>query len=492
MTTRRFSWLLVTMMILSAQPMLRAGDWPMWGGTASRNMVSNEKGLPDKFSVDDNDPKIRTNVKWMATLGSQSYGNPTVAGGRVLVGTNNGSTLVPDRQGDAGIVACFDEPTGMLLWQLTSPKLTAGEVSDFEQVGNCSSPTIDGQRAYLVTNRCEVVCLDMKGLADGNDGPFKDESQYIAGPGNVAVDLLPADADILWVFDMRDELGVFPNMMTSSSVLVAGDRLYVTTSNGRDWTNVHIPAPHAPALVCLDKQSGKLLGEERSGISSRTLKCNWSSPAYGVVNGRGIVIFGGDDGFCYGFDPVPVDGVLKELWRCDCNPPEYRAETKRANKGASGILSTPVFHEGHVYVSLGQDPDAGDGVGALVCIDASSGATVWMNKQIGRSISTVAVAEGLVYAAELGGKVYCLDARSGEQVWKHDAEGNIWGSPMVADGKVYIGTEDSTLWVLAAGREKKVVGDVRVDSSVLSTPVAANGVLYVMTSRTLYAAKVQP
>src|SRR5262245_21165378 len=264
----------------------------------------------------------------------------------------------------------------------------------------------------------------MKGLADGNGGPFKDEGQYIAGPGNTPVDLLPADADILWVFDMRDELGVFPNMMTSSSVLVVGDRLYATTSNGCDWTGVHIPAPNAPALVCLDKQSGKLLGEERSGISLRTLKCNWSSPAYGAVNGRGVIIFGGDDGFCYAFDAVSVDGVLKELWRCDCNPPEYRAETKRANKGVSGILATPVFHDWRVYVSIGQDPDAGDGAGALACIDASTGAVVWMNKQIGRSISTVAVSDGLLYAAELGGKVYCLDARSGEQVWKHDAEGN--------------------------------------------------------------------
>ena len=60
------------------------GDWPMWGGTPDRNMVSSMKGLPTEWDV-----KTKKNVKWVAALGSQSYGNPVVAGGMVFVGTNN-------------------------------------------------------------------------------------------------------------------------------------------------------------------------------------------------------------------------------------------------------------------------------------------------------------------------------------------------------------------------------------------------------------------
>src|SRR6266540_3535481 len=60
------------------------GDWPMWGGTPDRNMVSNMKGLPTEWDV-----KTKKNVKWVAELGSQSYGNAVVASGVVLVGTNN-------------------------------------------------------------------------------------------------------------------------------------------------------------------------------------------------------------------------------------------------------------------------------------------------------------------------------------------------------------------------------------------------------------------
>src|SRR5215470_8795485 len=43
-----------------------SGDWPMWGGTADRNMVSNQKGMPSTWDV-----KTKKNVKWVAQLGSQ-------------------------------------------------------------------------------------------------------------------------------------------------------------------------------------------------------------------------------------------------------------------------------------------------------------------------------------------------------------------------------------------------------------------------------------
>jgi phosphoribosyl-ATP pyrophosphohydrolase len=72
-----------------------ATDWPMWGGTPSRNMVSAATGLPDKWDV-----KTKANVKWVADLGSQSYGNATVAGGRVFVGTNNELLRDPKLAGD--------------------------------------------------------------------------------------------------------------------------------------------------------------------------------------------------------------------------------------------------------------------------------------------------------------------------------------------------------------------------------------------------------
>ncbi|HET6249449.1 MAG TPA: PQQ-binding-like beta-propeller repeat protein [Tepidisphaeraceae bacterium] len=480
-----------------------AGDWPMWGHDPSRNMVSAEKGLPISAdpgkAKDDGSPvdmATTKNVKWIAKLGSASYGNATVADGRVYVGTNNASPRDKKYQGDYGILMCLDEKTGNLLWQLAVPKLLSGKVNDWEEVGICSSPAVDGDHVYLVTSRCEAICLDVHGQAGGkNRGPFVDEAQYTAGPGKPPIAQGPTDADIIWRFDMREELGAFPHNQTSSSPLVVGDKVYITTSNGVDWTGKHIPAPHCPALICLDKNTGKLLAEEHSGISSRTRVCNWSSPAYGTIGGKPTIVFGAGDGYCYGFDPQ----TLNQVWRFDCNPPERYTKNGKPQKyglpdGPSDVLSTPVVLNGRIYISIGQDPEQGDGSGAMNCFepkdktgDITQTAKIWSNPHIGRSVSTAAVADGLVYIAELSGLVHCLDAGDGHEYWNHDLESHVWGSTLLADGRIYVGNENGQVVILAAGKEKKVIGTIDLKDAIYSTPIAANGVLYVGTGVNLYA-----
>ena len=134
-------------------------DWPMWGGTPDRNMVSNLKGLPAEWDV-----KTKKNVKWVAALGSQTYGNPVVSGGKVFVGTNNEGLRDPKQAGDRGVVMAFRESDGEFLWQSTHEKLAAGRVNDWPYQGVASSPLVEGDRLYYVTNRAELLCVDTRGL----------------------------------------------------------------------------------------------------------------------------------------------------------------------------------------------------------------------------------------------------------------------------------------------------------------------------------------
>jgi len=276
--------------------------------------------------------------------------------------------------------------------------------------------------------------------------------------------------------------------MTSSSVLVVGDRLYVTTSNGKDWTALHTPSPNSPALICLEKKTGKLLAQEKSGISRRTLLCNWSSPALATINGQNQIIFGAGDGFCYAFDEN-----LKELWRCDVNSPEQRKAKYGTPNGPSEIIATPVVYKNRVYIAVGQNPEQGEGAGCLVCIDAgktgadSPSRIMWSYTKIGRTISTVAIANDLLFAADFDGKLHCLNPDTGEVIWTHDTEARIWGSPLLADGKVYLGNEQGDLTILAASKEKKVINKFNFEGAIYSTPITANGTLFIATDKWLYA-----
>ncbi|MDP7480443.1 MAG: PQQ-binding-like beta-propeller repeat protein, partial [Vicinamibacterales bacterium] len=188
----------------------------MFGNTPSRNMVSGETGVPESW-----DPSSGTNVLWTQPVGSQAYGGPTVANGKVYVGTNNEGVRNPAYEGDKGVLMAFDAASGDFAWQMVHDKLSAGRVNDWPLQGVCSTAFAEGDKVWYVSNQAHVVCLDANGLANGNDGPFTDET----GTG-------PTDGDILWSYDMIGELDVFPHNLATGSPVIVGDVLFTVTSNG--------------------------------------------------------------------------------------------------------------------------------------------------------------------------------------------------------------------------------------------------------------------
>ena len=84
------------------------------------------------------------------------------------------------------VLLCLSEEDGSLTWQLVIPRIGGDDYLDWPEIGFCSPPTVEGDRAYVLTNRCEVVCLDLDGQADGNDGPYMDEGRHMAPPGEPA------------------------------------------------------------------------------------------------------------------------------------------------------------------------------------------------------------------------------------------------------------------------------------------------------------------
>ena len=444
------------------------GDWTMWGGTANRNMVSSMTGLPLEWDVN-----AGTNVKWIAALGSQTYGNPVVANGKVFIGTNNEALYDKEMPGDKGVLVAINEADGKFLWQMVSDKHPAGRVNDWPFQGVCSSPLVDGDVLYYVTNRGEVLALDTEGFVDGeNDGPYQDE-QYKS----------PHDGDIIWKFDMIEELGAFPHNMSNSSPVMYGDLIFVNTSNGHDESHVNIPSPMSPDLVALNKNTGELVWEN-SPVGEAILHGQWSSAAVGDLGGVAQVVMGEGDGWVRGY----VAETGEKLWEFDSNPPGATWPKTRNN-----IISTPVLYNDKVYIANGQDPEHGEGVGHFYAIDATKrgditrSGRVWHYDKIRRSISTPAIHEGIIYMPDFSGFFHALNVETGKPYWVHDTFAAVWSSPMVVDGKIYLGDEDGDVVVLAPGKEEKVLVEMNLGSSVYGTAVPAHGVLYIASRNQLFA-----
>lgn len=475
-----------------------AADLTQWGERFSRNMISSETGLPDRF-----DPATGLNIKWVAELGNETYATPVIAGGRVYIGTNNAKPRDPRHIGDRGVMKCFDEATGGFLWQIVVPKITISVYWDWTGAGFCSPPTVEGDRVYVVSSRGEVMCLDAKGMADGNDGPFIDEARHSAPEGRAPVEPGPQCADIIWLYDTIKELNVRQHDSAHCSILLDGEFLYVNTSNGVDDTHRHIASPDAPSLIVIDKRTGRLVARDNERIGPKIFHCTWASPSLGFVNGRKLIYYGGPDGVVYAFEPVVevTDQVqtLKKVWWFDIDPTAPKENVHRyvgnRKESPSTIHAMPVFHDGRLYVAGGGDIWWGKREAWLICLDAAAAgagdvtgsAKLWSYPLARHTLSTPSVWGGMAFVCDAGRKIHCVDALTGAPLWTHDTQGEMWSSTLVADGKVYVGNQRGEFIVLAAEREKRLLFSTILDSAISASPAAANGTLYIATQRRLYA-----
>jgi len=513
-------------------------EWNQWGGASHRNNTPVAENLPVEWQPGEFDtqtgewkPETSQNVLWVAELGSQSYGNPVVAGGQIYVGSNNGRGWLKryPPEVDLGCLLAFSEKDGSFLWQDSSEKLPTGRVHDWPLQGICCAPLVEGDRLWYVTSRGEVKCLDTQGFRDGeNDGPFSDEKV-------VADD----EADVVWVLDMMKTLGVSQHNMCSCSVTSHGDWLFVITGNGVDEGHINLPNTEAPSFLCVDKRDGNVLWADASP-GANILHGQWSSPAFAELDGIPQVIFGGGDGWVYAFDARGDAGKSKLLWKFDCNPKASKYSLGgRADR--NHIIGTPVVYDGLVYVAVGEDPEHGEGVGHLWCIDPTkrgdtsseiavslsdptkplphrrnqavveedgevarpnpNSAAVWhytgfdadgngklaFEETMHRTCGTVAIQDGLLFVADFSGLFHCLDLKTGKPHWTYDMLAASWGSPLIADGKVYIGDEDGDITIFAVSPEMKILGEINMGNSVYSTPIAVVDTLYIANKSHLFA-----
>ena len=511
---------------------------------------------PGKFSRNVNFPggvpPQSRNIKWAASLGSQTYSSPVVSGGRVFIGTNNNnpSNYLPrySIDKDFGVLLCFAAEDGKFLWQATSAKVMQTNVQppfmrmaeDHPRAGVSSTPVVAGERLWYVNNRAEVVCLDTAGFHDGeNDGAVQDEPKD------------EHEADVIWKFDMRKSLGVYVHEFSPCRPATDGKRVFVVTGNGVDQSHLNLPNPTAPSFIALDRQTGKLLWTDNSP-GGNVLHMQWGSPTYAVIGRVPQVIFPGGDGWLYSFDPAGTpQGKSKLLWKFDLNP-----KASVYQMGGRGDRNETAFHvtvEGdRVFAVAGQDAEHGEGPSTLWCIDATrrgdisaelavhqntptvplpprrgfaidvdkgeiavpnpNSGVIWkfagtdlnqngkieFDESVGRTRGAVVVQDDVALVSDFSGYTHCFNAKTGQRYWVHDNLAACWNSPLIAGRHAYIVDEDGDVTIFDLFRQPGQkpnglpVAEINMLNSIYSQPTAADGVLYIATKDKLFAIENPP
>jgi outer membrane protein assembly factor BamB len=388
-----------------------ADDWPQWQGP-ERNSMSREHGLLQEW------PPDGPPLAWRVNGLGGGYSAPSIADGRIF-GMSH--------RGEDEVVWALSESDGSPLWATRlGPALQQSWPQGKEGPG--ATPTIDGERLYVM------------GLA-----------------GNVAC-LRVGDGTIVWQRSLQDVFGApVPTWSFRESPLVDGDKVVVT------------PGAEGATLVALDKHTGETLwksevpGNPQAAYSSAIAIDLDGQRQYVQFTAKAVV------------GVAASDGAL--LWRYD------------APANSHGInISTSLHDRGRVFAASAY----GNGGGLVrLSRDANGGVAaeeVYFTNKMQNHHGGMILFDGSLYGANggnSGGYLVCLDFETGEVQWNQRRDGRQApkGAVAFADGRLYYRTEDGPMLLIEPDAEQylergRFEQPDRSDKPAWTHPVIANGKLY--------------
>jgi len=168
----------------------------------------------------------------------------------------------------------------------------------------------------------------------------------------------------------------------------------------------------------------------------------------------------------------------------------YNAKTGAAVSGfpvtlrPGGVLSGPTIADGRAYAGLFQN----DGGTTFFAFDALTGApAAGFPKSIGRIVSTAAVSNGAVFVGTHNNNLEAFSLATGASLpgFPVSTGGDIDSSPAVAGGRVFVGALDNKIYAYSVAGGAPIWSTL-LDNVVQTSPVVANGVVYVSTVARLY------
>lgn len=323
-----------------------AEDWPEWRG-AGRTGVWRENGIVEKL------PASLT-YRWRAPIGG-GYAGPAVAEGRVFA-----TDFTPaDFPAGTERALCLDGKTGKLLWQ-HEWKADYRPLAPAYAIGPRATPTVDGDRVYVLGATGALACLDVKtGAVKWQKDYQKDYETPVPVWGMAGAPLIDGPRLICLVGGRENAMVVAFDKMTGAELWRAlpggGDPGYgqplLIEAGGVQQCIVWLPT----AVVSLDPATGKVHWQEpwdiRSGLTVATP----------IFDGTRLLVSAFYNGAII-FSLDRTKPAATTLWR-DTRPGEINTT------GLHCLINTPVLDGEHLYgvCSYGQ----------FRCLDAKTGERIW-------------------------------------------------------------------------------------------------------------------
>lgn len=365
------------------------------------------------------------NILWRAGLPGLAWSSPVIANGKIFL-TN--AVPVNDSDPDAGVslrVTALNAATGKVVWDRELFRLTDPVALRKHDKNSHASPTpvYDGGRIYAHFGHHGTGCVDEAGK-------------------------------VVWA---TQEHRYVPVHGTGGSPVVVDDLLIFNADGAAD-----------PAVVALEKATGKLRWRVPRPPTGAAKKFSFSTPLLIQVNGRRQLI-------------TPGSGIVQAL------DPKDGSEIWRVLYGTGfSVVPRPVFAHGLLFLSSGYQQPVGyairpDGQG-----DVTATHVAWTTtKRVPLNPSMLVAGEELYMLAD-SGVLSCLDAKTGAVHYEERLLGPCSASLLLADGRIYAIDERGTTAVVRPGKTFQRLATNELQERTLASMAVCDNDLLIRTEKALY------
>jgi len=388
---------IATIILIAVTATVQASDWPRFLGPYGNGIAPADSSLNTDWKA--KPPQ----TLWTADLGMGASSFAVADGKAITLGNKD----------NVDTIVCFEANSGKVLWQHSydEPK-----EAKYYPGGTSSTPTIDGDRVYVVSKQGKLFCFEF------------------------------SSGKILWEVDYQEDLdGRRQGWGWAAAPVVYGDQLIID------------PGAKNGSIVALDKLTGKALwsmGSEEPGYATPVVYQANGSDHLAVFHKKGIAGYSiekrGDplyyyswrtnygvnasnphyqngklfigSGYGSGYAVLDIGGQEPELLHRD-RELELKFQTS--------------LHVGdRIIAHFGDEKKAND----LVAMDFASGDIHWRHEMPGKFGNAIAVGDNLIVLTDSGHVVVGEDRgeRFQELARKQILDGLCWAPPSYADGKLYL------------------------------------------------------